>query len=220
MVVSRGDIEKALDEMIRGEDGLGFQRLAVVLAKQRWPDLIASEPKKDLGADARAVGSLAASGEGKVLACSLTAKLNKLQRDAAQIRHSFKDVKILIFATPRGVSTQAAEKWAKELNESFDYELAVLSREDIISSLQEPHNAVICRPMLHIAVDIEPDVSDLIEKAGRAAAVIRDEWFAQRRLAGQPLIDLRPVRLGDGEGRGEVLNSVTVLANFEVDAPL
>src|SRR5690348_8285787 len=98
MPISRVDIERALDEMISNEEGVRFQRLATRLAQQRWPDLIASEPKKDLGADAKSSGALSATGEGKVLACSITAKFGKIIGDAKQIKTHFTDVKILIFA--------------------------------------------------------------------------------------------------------------------------
>ena len=73
MKVLRSDIERALDDMISNEEGMRFQGLAVVLAKQRWPEFIACERKKDLGADAIARASLAPDQSGKVLACSLTA---------------------------------------------------------------------------------------------------------------------------------------------------
>jgi hypothetical protein len=41
MTVLRIDIERALDEVISNEDGMRFQGLAVVLAKEKWPGLIA-----------------------------------------------------------------------------------------------------------------------------------------------------------------------------------
>ena len=62
MAILRTDIERALDELVSNEDGMRFQALAVVLAKQKWPDLIASERHKDGGLDARAPASVA---EGK-----------------------------------------------------------------------------------------------------------------------------------------------------------
>ena len=52
MAILRSDIERALDDLISNEEGMKFQGLAVVLAKHRWPDVIACERKKDLGADA------------------------------------------------------------------------------------------------------------------------------------------------------------------------
>ncbi len=50
MVALRTNIERSLDNLASNEGGMIFQGLAVVLAKQRWQDLIACERKKDLGA--------------------------------------------------------------------------------------------------------------------------------------------------------------------------
>jgi hypothetical protein len=41
----RSEIEKALAELISEEAGMKFQGLAVVLAKQKWPRLVACERK-------------------------------------------------------------------------------------------------------------------------------------------------------------------------------
>lgn len=51
-MVYRSEIEKALDEMIADEAGMKFQGLAVVLAKQKWPQLVACERKWHKGLDA------------------------------------------------------------------------------------------------------------------------------------------------------------------------
>jgi hypothetical protein len=124
MVVLRPDIEKALDDLISNEERMRFQGLAVVLAKQRWPDFIACERKKDLGADA--------IGSGKVLACSLTAKLGKIKGDATKVKRHF-DIKTLVFATPEAVTNTTAEKWAAEVRKEFGYELVAMPREDVIT---------------------------------------------------------------------------------------
>jgi hypothetical protein len=52
MAILRADIERALDELISNEEGMRFQALAVVLAKQKCPELIASERRNDGGLDA------------------------------------------------------------------------------------------------------------------------------------------------------------------------
>src|SRR5713226_7233759 len=104
MTVLRTDIERALDELISNEEGMRFQGLAVVLAKQKWPELIASERKKDLGVDAHAPALLARDGTGKGLACSLTATLEKIKSDVQKIQQQAPDVRILLFATPRAVT--------------------------------------------------------------------------------------------------------------------
>ncbi len=211
MTVQRSDITKALDEIIGHEEGILFQRLATLLAKQKWPDLIASEPKKDLGADARASSALAANGQGKILACSLTAEFAKIRRDASDVQLRYPDIRVFIFATPRAVSNQKQEEWARDLRSSFEYDLVVMSREEIVSSLMEPHNAVICRTMLKLPVEIDQDLPDLIHKVARATSAVTQEWFTQKRLADQPLVDLRAVRLGEGEKREATLTSRKIL---------
>jgi hypothetical protein len=42
MAILRTAIIRALEELIANEAGASFQALAIVLAKQKWPDLIAS----------------------------------------------------------------------------------------------------------------------------------------------------------------------------------
>ncbi|MGH9740003.1 MAG: hypothetical protein ACRD4X_15670 [Candidatus Acidiferrales bacterium] len=158
MLALRSDIEKALDELISNEEGMRFQGLAVVLAKQRWTDLIACERKKDLGADA--------IGLGRVLACSLTATLGKIKGDATKIKKHF-DIrtKSLVFATPEKVTNTMAENWASEIRKEFNYELAVMSREDIIVSLLNPSNLALCRTHLSIPITLEEPLEELLQKS-------------------------------------------------------
>lgn len=75
MAVLRTDIARALDELASQEEGMRFQGLAVVLGKQRWPELIARQRKKDFGLDAYAPASLAPEKIGKGLAASITPTL-------------------------------------------------------------------------------------------------------------------------------------------------
>jgi len=204
MVIQRTDIERALDDLISNEEGMRFQDLAVVLAKQRWPDLVACERKLDLGADAKAIASLAAEGRGKVLACSLTGTLEKVRADAKKIKANFKGINVLIFATARGITNQTAEQWAVEVRNEFDYELVVMPRADIITSLMEPSNASLCRSFLGIPVPVDESVADLVENVRAATADLTDTW--SRRLGHYPLIELRAVKLDQaGAEHGEFL---------------
>jgi hypothetical protein len=50
------EIEKALDDLIIDEAGMKFQALAVVLAKQKWPRLVACERKKGDASASRSSG--------------------------------------------------------------------------------------------------------------------------------------------------------------------
>jgi hypothetical protein len=200
-MVLRPDIEKALDDLISNEEGMRFQGLAVVLAKQRWPEFVACERKKDLGADA--------VGSGKVLACSLTATLGKIKSDATKIKKHF-DIKTLVFATPEGVTNATVEKWAAEIRKEFGYELVVMPREDVITSLMTPANVALCRMHLGIPVTLEQPIEELLQKAKEAASEGLAAWSA--RLAGKPLIELRALTLNpDGRDATDVFQ----LADFQ-----
>ena len=78
MSVSRVVIEHALDAIASDEGGMGFQGLAVVLAKLRWPELIACERKWDLGLDAHAPAILSPLHVGIGLSSSTTPELKKI----------------------------------------------------------------------------------------------------------------------------------------------
>jgi hypothetical protein len=214
MTASIVEITNALDEISKHEEGVRFQRLATLLAKQKWPELIACEPKKDLGADARVSSALAADGRGKVLACSITSKLSKIRLDASQVKSHFTDAKVFIFATPGKISNQRQAEWIQDIRDSFDLELLIISREEIVSALMEPRNAVICRTLLKLAVDIEPDISEMIERIARATSAVTAQWFAHRRLDSHPLIDLQAVRLGGTDRPGESLDSTRILEDL------
>jgi hypothetical protein len=130
VAVLRTDIERALKDLMSNEGGMKFQGLAVTLAKRHWPDLIASQRKSDLGADAIAKPAFAAEGEGKALACSTTASLDKVRSDAKRVKENFAGISKLIFATPDTVSNKRGEEWAEEIRRDFGYDLAIMERED------------------------------------------------------------------------------------------
>jgi hypothetical protein len=206
MAVLRTDIQKALDDLMSNEGGMKFQGLAVILIKRRWPDLIASERKSDLGADAIAKPAFAAEGEGKVLACSTTATIEKIRNDAKRIKDNFAGISKLIFATPDKVSNKRAEEWAAEIRKEFGYDLAIMEREDFITSLMDPLNAALLQPHLGLAVPVEPDIQDRLARAGAAATEIAACWT--RHMAAQFLVRLRALRL---EGGGKDTNQVVSL---------
>jgi hypothetical protein len=201
VVVLRPDVEKALDDLISNEGGMKFQGLAVVLAKQRWPDLIACERKKDLGADA--------IGSGRGFACSLTATLGKIKKDATKIKKHF-DIKTLVFATPEGVTNTTAENWAAEIRKEFGYDLVEMPREDVITSLLNPANLALCRTHLGIPVTLEQPVEELLQKVRDAASDAQAAWSV--RLAGKPLIELRAVTINPD---GKDATDVFLLADFQ-----
>ena len=203
MLVYRTDIEKALDELISHEAGMKFQALAVVLAKQKWRDLIACERKWDQGLDAYSPASLAQDGKGKGLACSLTATLKKIVEDATKVQTHFPDVRILIFSTPQRVTNHTAKIWARQILEEFNYELVVVPREELITSLLDSRNAAICQTHLGIVIPLATEVEALIQRSKHAAAALTSTWLEHPRLSGRPLIDLHITRVESQAGQSQ-----------------
>jgi hypothetical protein len=144
----RTDVEKALDELIAEEQAFKFQGLGVVLAKQKWPRLVASERRYDLGLDAHARGDLEPDQRGMGLACSLTPEYDKIAEDATKVVKNYPDVRVLVFATPGEVTKHKEKKWAEDLKKEFGLDLVVMPREELITSLIEPWNADICSSQL------------------------------------------------------------------------
>jgi hypothetical protein len=207
MAIDRINIEKALDKLISEEGHVTFQALAVVLSQLRWPELIACERKRDLGLDAYATAALAADGIGKGLACSLTGTLEKIKADSKKVKEHFADVRVLIFATPQKVSNYTAKIWADKIQSEFGYELIVVPREDIILSLMDPSNAVLCRSFLGIRVQIEAQLQEVLDRAQLAAAEVTTNWVQSLRLGARPLIDLRFAELDEhGRKTDEIFN--------------
>jgi hypothetical protein len=205
MIVLRTDIERALDDLISNEEGMRFQGLAVVLAKQHWPEFVASERKKDLGADA--------IGSGRVLACSLTATLGKIKSDAAKIKKSFLGVTALIFATPQRVSNTVTLGWAEEIKKEFGYELTVVPREDIVTSLLDPSNLALCRTHLGLSVTLDASAVGQSGLVRDAIAEVSATW--SRQFEGKPLIDLRAVRMNeDGSDTTEIVPPADAIATL------
>jgi hypothetical protein len=112
MSVPRSSIELALDEIASDEGGMRFQGLAVVLAKLRWPELVACERKSDLGLDAYASASVSPTHVGMGLACSITSELGKIKKDADRAKPHFPDLQVLVFATSAKVQNKTAARVA------------------------------------------------------------------------------------------------------------
>lgn len=200
MAVTRSQIDEALNELEAHKEGFRFQNLAVVLARKRWPELIGSERFKDLGLDAHAPAVLARDQEGKALASSITAKLKKVQEDAAKIVGEEPGVKTLIFYTSGKVTNHAKKKWSVGIQNQFGLELVVVFREDIIASLLDPNNYGLCRSLLRIDLPIQVQSKDVLGRSKAAAEEQIRNWLARSDLGELSPIDLVAIRLG-GDGR-------------------
>ena len=189
----RIDIERALDELISQEGGMPFQGLAVVLGKQRWPELVAHQRKKDFGLDAYAPASETPEGVGKGLAASIRPTRSKICADARTAKENFPDLERLLFVTPRPVSNNNQRRLAAEIQEKYGIDLLIVEREEIITLLMMPENASLCASHLYLSVESEAQVADLIKRTRRAAAAVTQSWA--RRTKGHPLVDPTAVRL-------------------------
>ena len=205
MAILRTDIERALDEFASQEEGMRFQGLAVVLGKKRWPELIARQRKKDLGLDAHAPASLTPDKIGKGLAASITPTLRKISTDAKTAKENFPDLRTLLFVTAAKVSNADRKKWEEVIQKAYGLELHIIEREEIITLMMMPENASVRASFLHIDIDSEPQVADLIDRTRRAAAAVTRTWAGKTK--GHPLIDLTAVRLDpDGAESADVLS--------------
>lgn len=193
MAVLRTDIERALDELASQEEGMRFQGLAVVLGKMRWPELIARQRKKDFGLDAYACSSLTLEKIGKGLAASITPTLKKISADAKTAKENFPDLKMLLFVTSAKVGNADRQQWEEAIRKDYGLELHIIEREEIITLMMVPENTSLLASFLHLNVDAEPQLADLIERTRRAADSVTRAWAGKTK--GHPLIDLTAVRL-------------------------
>ena len=193
MAILRTDIERALDELNSQEAGLSFQRLAVVLGRQRWPELTAHPPKGDFGLDAYADASETPEKIGKGLAASITATLPKVSGDAKKAKKNFPDLRTLLFVTPAKVGNLKQRQWREAIRKHHGLDLQIMEREDIISRMMMPENASLCASFLYLNVEAEPEIADLIERTRRAAEVVTRTWAAKTKE--HPLVDLTAMRL-------------------------
>lgn len=210
----RTDVEKALDELIAEEQSFKFQGLGVVLAKQKWPRLVASERRYDLGLDAHARGDLEPDGRGIGLACSLTPEYEKVAEDAIKVVKNYNDVRLLVFVTPGEVTKHKEKKWAEDLKKEFGLDLLVMPREELITSLIDPANAGICRSQLGIHIEGKPELQTVVARAREAAAEVIDSWLRRPRLAGRPLIDLDAETIEEGRESRERLSIDDIRASL------
>jgi hypothetical protein len=205
MAILRTDIERALDELASQEEGMRFQGLAVVLGKKRWPELIAHQRKKDLGLDAYAPASLTPEGIGKGLAASITPTLKKISDDAETAKNNFPDLSALLFVTSAKVGNADRKRWEDAIQKAHGVELHIIEREEIITQMMLPENASLRASFLRLDIDVELQITDIIDRIRRAAAAVTRAWAGKTK--GHPLIELTAVRLDpDGAKSADVLS--------------
>ncbi len=139
MAISWIEIDNALQALITHEQGFVFQRLAIALAKHKWPHVIATAIHKDGGEDALTEPYLTRDGKRIDIASSLTAEYSKVSDDAKRIKGRGIQLDLLVFYTPHNVSnTPTVEDWQRKLKSEYGWDLLVVPREDIIQDLLKP----------------------------------------------------------------------------------
>jgi len=174
--LSRAKIDTALDDLIANQRAVDFQRLAMQLARQKWPDIIASELSHDGGEDGFTILPLSQAGKGISVACSLTATKAKILSDCTRIKERQIQVDLLVFYTPRILRRLTWEPWQKEVNKDFHHDLQIISREDIAEILLQPHNAWMCKRYLNIQISEQDSIDALKNRAKDAAKRILEGW--------------------------------------------
>ena len=161
----RTQIGNALDKVVSRKRGFEFQCIAVHLAKNRWPDLAATEWFKDGGEDAITIPSACSDGINRSLACSITGTLKKLRDDCRRIFDRKVSIGCLVFCTPGAISNTKINDWRKKVKSEFNHDLFVIPREEIIIELERPANAFISKEYLELDFEDEPTISDIVSRA-------------------------------------------------------
>ena len=142
---------------------------------------------------------------GKGLAASITPTLRKISDDAKTAKKNFPDLKTLLFVTAGKVGNAIQKQWEEVIQKDHGLDLHIIEREEIIALLMMPENASLRASFLHLGIDSEPQVVDLIDRTQRAAAAVTQTWAGKTK--GHPLVDLTAVRLDpNGAESADVLS--------------
>lgn len=154
--LSRTRLEQAIDDLIRNQRGIDFQRIALQLARQIRPDIVANEIAQDGGEDGVLANLRIDGNSALAIACSITATWGKIHQDLDRIKSRRPQLSGLWFYTPQRVTTRTSDEWKAKARERFGVELTVFSREDLVSRLLEPRNRHLAHhhlglPMAHLS---------------------------------------------------------------------
>ena len=190
--MKRSQIDTALDEIITQEKGVEFQRLAIQLAKKRWPNVIANEIHHDGGEDGTSIFTGIIGEESFAIGCSITGTLLKVKDDCKKIEQRQRKIDYFVFYTPNKISTNKSDEWKFEVKNIYRYDLIVISREDIAESLLDPANDWLAHQYLHIPYD-KDDSNRLItarELIKQAAYSEVEKWKSNYLITEGPDISL------------------------------
>jgi len=175
----RTRIELALERLIREQQGNTFERLALQLAKQRWPDIEPTESGHDGGEDGIPVPSQYSDTQKRSLACSITGTLEKVRGDCRRIKERGVRIDLLIFYTPAKVNNLEISEWQKKIQQEFKHDLLVMPRATIVADLERPGTAWLCRDYLGLDFADESDIETLAIMGRNVAIASLQQWKAE-----------------------------------------
>jgi len=185
----RAEIERALDELEVHRRPTDFQRLAYHVASLQWPNLCATTPVSDMGADA-----LVPLHDGKtefVLICGIKGGLKKLKEDCRRLKETHPELKEIVFATTQPVTEIKETKWRESVHREFGIRLHdVIQREWIATELEKPASRWLCEEYLHIVFKESEDLAEILPRICIAANKLLGTWKDDYGFDNHPLIDL------------------------------
>ncbi len=189
----RLQIKESLEGMTYAQRHKEFQWLAVQLAKTKWPELEATQEQADGGEDATSffVGS---DGLRRRLACSLTGTLEKVKKDVARLRERNVQLDFLVFVTPVPVTNLEVSDWCEAVKKEFGHGLHVIPQAELITMLEQPQNAWLCRQYLLLDFGDEPKLAEFEVSMRRAATELLQGWKTEYRYDKSKAVELTLVQ--------------------------
>ncbi len=165
MNLIRAQIFLALQALIEEENGVAFQRLAYQCLHPRWPSLMATAEKADMGEDGLTVIAEDSDGVIRSLACSLTNKWDKVKSDAEKIAAQRSDLQQFIFATPKKVTRKEQKDWEDRIRSKYGWNLTVVEYSEFIAILERPeaqwireqHLGIYEQPIANLKPEEDPE---------------------------------------------------------------
>jgi hypothetical protein len=194
---NRVKIKQALEILVEAQRHRDFQRIAVHLAKRRWPELQATEEQNDGGEDAT---SFVAGTDGirRSVAASLTGTLAKIKEDAARIKGRGVELGALVFITPIAINNLTVADWAEAISKEFGHPLHVIQQAEIITLLEQPENRWLCNEYLGLNLEVELPTAQLLAATRKVSGQVIHGWKTVNRYEDAKTIELTLIEESTG----------------------
>lgn len=183
-------IDSELGSLKSHQQAILFQQIAIRLAKNRWPEMIATEVFRDGGEDALIPAAFTSNGRHLSVGCSITGTYAKICEDFRKLRKREVYPETFVFYTTEKIpaaagkdNIESSEKWRAKFRKDFGCELIVITRENIIQELVDPTNLWMCREFLGLGIPYDLDVPAILESMSSASQEIIDVWMKNLLLS-------------------------------------